>query len=54
MKFNKDSNIAVHSLFISALFICSFYSKDSSNKQNTFSYQNFSHISEKYIQVLLV
>ena len=29
----------------------SFYSKDSSNyKRNTFSYQNVSHISEKYIK----
>ena len=55
MKLHKDSNIAVHFSIVRCDELnCSFYSADSS-KQNSFSNQNFSHISEKYIhQVLLV
>ena len=49
---NKDSNIAVHFSVVRYYELnCSFYSTDSSNyKRNTFSYQNFSHIPEKYIK----
>ena len=52
MKLKKDSNITFH-LSVNRCYElnCSFYSTDSSNyKRNTFSYQNFSHISEKYIK----
>ena len=52
MKLNKDSNIAVHFSVVRCYELnYSFYSTDSSNyKRNTFSYRNFSHISEKYIK----
>ena len=53
MKYNKDSNIAVHFSIVCCYELnYSPYSTDSSNhdKRNTFSYQNFSHISEKYIK----
>ena len=52
MKLNKDSNVAVHFSVVRCYELSrSFYSTDSSNyKRNTFSYHNFSHISEKYIK----
>ena len=52
MKYNKDSNIAVRFSIVRCYELnYSLYSTDSSNyKRNTFSYQNFSHIPEKYIK----
>ena len=52
MKLNKDLNIAVYFSVVRCYELnYSFYSTDSSNyKRNTFSYRNFSHISEKYIK----
>ena len=55
MELNKDSNIAVNFSVVRCYELNrSFYCTDSSNyKRNTYSYQNFSHISKKYIKFTL-
>ena len=52
MKLNKDSNITVHFSVVRDYELNrSCYCADSSNyERNTFSYQNFSPISEKYMK----